>query len=332
MQTGFSINPMIDTENRFSGEFKNYDGKTPYKSTSTWNVGDIKYSGTGLNFGYDILRDFGHLSLGYYTRSSKNEWTTNVTFSNSCTADYRYVFDYEFSELLLAISFNLGKTTLMGGIDQITQKQERSRNDELTNGCTWTATGSKYRSYSGNADGNYIVYGIVGKTELTDKLLLGYTVIPESTNKSNFSDDYSNSEYRIGSGTRYAVSLGSENELRAFEGGVYIENESQDAGSGKSLRIFGLFEKRTIEFVYLASLARGNSEKLVVDDDYLSRPFEFNEVDLQIQFLIDDDFYLLAALDISRVSYGDFGVSTEDDVKPLDTSRNNILFGLNAEF
>jgi hypothetical protein len=45
-------------------------------------------------------------------------------------------------------------------------------------------------------------------TELTEKLLLGFTGILEATDKSKYTDDWSNSNNRMGNGMRMGVSVG----------------------------------------------------------------------------------------------------------------------------
>ena len=332
MQTGASINPIQDGEMRFSGDYIMYNGVSTAKSTSDWNVGDAKYTGNSFVIGFDRKTDFGHYSFGYDTQNTKQEWVTKVTFSSGCTADYSYSYTYKNTETLLGISTNLGKTTLLAGIDMVSKKTDIAESDTLTNGCTWSSTGTANRNWNGTGSGDYNVFVIVGKTELTEKLLLGFTGILEATDKSKYTDDWSNADYRIGNGMRMGVSVGSETLMRAFEGGIILEQENKDSGDGNSMYIFGLFEGRFGGGGYLIGYSNGSEAKVVNGTEYISRPNSFSTIDLQVQYELDEGMYFSGDLRKIDTKYGDYGIATEDEVKANTRAENDIKLGINVVF
>ena len=332
MQNGYSINPIQDGEMRFSGDYLMYNGVYNIKSTSDWNVGDSKYTGNSLVIGFDRKTDFGHYSFGYGTEDIKREWVTKVTFSDGCTADYSYSYTYKNTETFLGISTNLGKTTLLAAIDMVSKKTDIARGDTLTRGCTWTSTGTANRSSNGTGSGDYNVFVIVGKTELTEKLLLGFTGVLEATDKSKYTDDWSTSDNRMGNGMRMGVSVGSETSMRAFEGGIIIENESKDSGDGNSMYIFGLYEGRFGGGGYLIGYSNGSEEKVVDGTEYISRPNSFSTIDLQVQYELDEGMYFSGDLKKIDVKYGDYGIATKDEVKTNTLAENDIKLGINVVF
>jgi len=332
IQNGYSINPIQDGEIRFSGDYLIYNGVSNIKSTSDWNVGDAKLNGNALTIGYDRKTDFGHYSFGYVTKDIKREWVTKVTFSDGCTADYSYNYTYKNTETFLGISTNLGKTALLAAIDMVSQKTDRAEADTLTNGCTWTSTSTANRNWNGTGSGEYNVFGIAGKTELTEKLLLGFTGILEATDKSKYTGDWSNSDNRMGNGMIMGVSVGSETSIRAFEGGIIIENESKDSGDGKGMYVFGLYEGRFGGGGYLIGYSNGSEAKVVDGTEYISRPNSYSTIDLMVQYELDEGMYFSGDLRKIDVKYGDYGIATEDEIKSNTYAENDIKLGINVGF
>ena len=185
---------------------------------------------------------------------------------------------------------------------------------------------------AGTGSGEYNVFGIVGKTELTEKLLLGFTGILEATDKSKYTDDWSTVDNRMGNGMRMGVSVGSETSMRAFEGGIIIENENKDSGDGYSMYIFGLYEGRFGGGGYLIGYSNGSEEKVVDGTEYISRPNSFSTIDLQVQYELDEGMYFSGDLKKIDVKYGDYGIATEDEVKTNTHAENDIKLGLNVAF
>ena len=172
----------------------------------------------------------------------------------------------------------------------------------------------------------------LGSTSLTEKLLLGFTGILEATDKSKYTDDWSNADYRIGNGMRMGVSVGSETSMRAFEGGVMIENESKDSGDGNSMYIFGLYEGRFGGGGYLIGYSNGSEAKVVDGTEYISRPNSFSTIDLQVQYELDEGMYFSGDLKKIDVKYGDYGIATQDEVKINSSAGNDIKLGINVAF
>jgi len=332
MQNGYSINPIQDGEIRLSGDYIMYNGVSTVKSTSDWNVGDAKYTGNSFVIGFDRKTDFGHYSFGYDTQNTKQEWVTKKTYSSGCTADYSYSYTYKNTETLLGISTNLGKTTLLAAIDMVSKKTDIALGKTLTSGCTWSSTGTANESSKGTGSAEYNVSRIVGKTELTEKLLLGFTGILEATDKSKYTDDWSTSDNRMGNGMIMGVSVGSETSMRAFEGGIIIENESKDSGDGNSMSVFGLYEGRFGGGGYLIGYSNGSEEKVVDGTEYISRPNNYSSIDLKVQYELDEGMYFSGDLRKFDVKYGDYGIATEDEIKSNTYAENDIKLGINVGF
>ena len=214
----------------------------------------------------------------------------------------------------------------------VSSKTDIARGETLTSGCNWTSTGTANDSSKGTGSGEYNVFGIVGKTELTEKLLLGFTGFLEAKDKSKYTDDWSTTDNRMGNGMRMGVSVGSETSMRAFEGGIIIENESKDSGDGKGMYVFGLYEGRFGGGGYLIGYSNGSEEKVVDGTEYISRPNSFSTIDLQVQYELDEGMYFSGDLRKIDAKYGDYGIATKDEVKTNTLAENDIKLGINVVF
>ena len=161
---------------------------------------------------------------------------------------------------------------------------------------------------------------------------MGFTGILEATDKSKYTDDWSTTDNRMGNGMRMGVSVGSETSMRAFEGGIIIENESKDSGDGNSMYIFGLYEGRFGGGGYLIGYSNGSEEKVVDGTEYISRPNSFSTIDLQVQYELDEGMYFSGDLRKIDAKYGDYGIATEDEVKTNTLAENDIKLGINVVF
>jgi len=331
---GLSINPLTKGESRASFDYSMITGSTSYKSKSSDSYNDGKDKASYMKIGYDGKMSSGHFSGYYSSYNEKYEYTRNLTFSDGCTADYDTTSDYKSTTLTGVITRQLNeKTTIAGAISLESIKGDIARTDTLTNGCTWTATGTDTRNYSGSASADLNRLLVFSKTKISDKMSFGFLLAPEAGSKSKYSNDYSSTDFRAGNGFIIGGAIGSESAGTVFEGGLIIEQESKESGDGSQRDLFFLYETfLDPDVVVLAGYTNSESQKLKDGSTNVARPSSHSLISLGAQFKMDEGVYPLIQFNIFNKSYGDYGNSSSDSTKIESFKYTDISFAVNASF
>jgi len=201
-----------------------------------------------------------------------------------------------------------------------------------TNNCTWVSTGTSTETVSGTASASYNQIGIFGKRKVSDKMSFGFFITPEAGNTSKYSNDYSTTNFRVGNGLIIGGAIGSESTDTVYEVGLSIEQESKDSGDASQRDLFFLYETLLEPgVVVLAGYTNSESEKFKDGSTNIARPYSSSIIDLAVQFEMDE-LYSSVQLDLLNTTYGNYGDTASDKVKPASEKATIISFTVDAFF